>query len=45
MHHFNLVAGHLSASLRAAGVPEETVGQIIGAIAPLSAEIATASVA
>jgi hemoglobin len=45
IHHFNLVAGHLSASLRAAGVPEETVGQIIGAIAPLSAEIATASVA
>ncbi|MCV7303357.1 group 1 truncated hemoglobin [Mycobacterium barrassiae] len=42
MHHFNLVAGHLSASLIAAGVPDEIVQQIIAAIAPLSADIATA---
>ncbi len=41
MHHFNLVAGHLAASLAAAGVPEETTGQILAAIAPLSKEIAT----
>jgi hemoglobin len=45
MHHFGLVAKHLVASLGAAGVPDETVAQILGAIAPLSAEIATASVA
>ncbi|BBW99885.1 hypothetical protein MMOR_08220 [Mycolicibacterium moriokaense] len=42
MHHFNLVAGHLSASLTAAGVPDEIVQQILAAIAPLSADIATA---
>jgi hemoglobin len=45
MHHFNLVAEHLAASLTAAGVAAETVEQILAAIAPLSAEIATASVA
>jgi hemoglobin len=42
MHHFDLVAEHLSASLTAAGVPETIVEQILGAIAPLSSEIATA---
>lgn len=41
MHHFNLVAGHLTASLTAAGVPDDIVEQIIAAIAPLSADIAT----
>jgi len=45
MHHFNLVAGHLKDSLTAAGVPDELVEQILAAIAPLGAEIATASVA
>ncbi len=44
-HHFNLVAGHLAASLEAAGVPAATSGQILAAIAPLADEIATASVA
>ena len=39
--HFNLVAGHLSDSLCAAGVPGATVEQIIGAIAPLAEEIVT----
>ncbi|OBB72151.1 group 1 truncated hemoglobin [Mycobacterium sp. 852014-52144_SCH5372336] len=39
VHHFNLVAGHLAASLAAAGVPAETAGQILEAIAPLSDEI------
>jgi hemoglobin len=42
VHHFNLVAGHLTATLSAAGVPDEIVGQIIGAVAPLADEIATA---
>jgi len=42
LHHFNLVAGHLSDSLSAAGVPEELVAQIIAAVAPLADEIATA---
>jgi hemoglobin len=45
MHHFNLVAEHLAASLGAAGVPDEIVGQILAVIAPLGSEIATASVA
>ena len=42
MHHFNLVAGHLSDSLSGAGVPGAIVEQIIGAIAPLADDIATA---
>jgi len=41
--HFDLVAGHLAASLAGAGVPADIVGQIIGAIAPLSADIVTAA--
>lgn len=36
VHHFTLVAQHLSVSLRAAGVPAEAVDQIIAAIAPLA---------
>jgi hemoglobin len=42
MHHFNLVASHLTESLSAAGVPDGTVALIIGAVAPLAEEIATA---
>jgi hemoglobin len=45
MHHFELVAGHLTESLPAAGAPEEIVEQIIGAIAPLAADIATTQTA
>lgn len=41
MHHFTLVAGHLTDALTAAGVPEPTVGEIIGAIAPLAPDIAS----
>jgi hemoglobin len=41
MHHFNLVAGHLNDSLCAAGVPPETIAEILGAVAPLAAEIAS----
>jgi hemoglobin len=41
MYHFNLVAGHLSAALAAAGVSAETVTEIIGAIAPLAPDIAS----
>lgn len=40
MHHFNLVAKHLSDSLSAAAVPGATVEQINGAIAPLASDIA-----
>jgi len=40
MHHFNLVAGHLTCSLAAAGVPEATIEEILGAISPLAADIA-----
>ncbi|HZQ32722.1 MAG TPA: group 1 truncated hemoglobin [Mycobacterium sp.] len=45
MHHFDLVAAHLVASLSAAGVPAGLVDQIIGAIAPLADEIVTARTA
>lgn len=38
-HHFELVAKYLTDSLLAAGVPEATAETIIGAIAPLSADI------
>jgi hemoglobin len=41
MHHFNLVAGHLKDSLTAAGVPEATIADILAAIAPLAADIAS----
>jgi hemoglobin len=39
--HFNLVAGHLQDSLCAAGVPEDTIAEILGAIAPLARDIAS----
>ncbi|MGW3966528.1 group I truncated hemoglobin [Amycolatopsis sp. NPDC005003] len=38
-HHFDLVAKYLTDSLLAAGVPEETTHDIIGAVAPLSPDI------
>jgi hemoglobin len=38
-HHFDLVAKYLTDSLLAAGVPQETTETIIGAVAPLSADI------
>ena len=41
MHHFNRVAGHLQDSLSAAGVPEATIAEILGAISPLAADIAS----
>jgi hemoglobin len=41
MHHFNLVAGHLEDSLRAAGVPPATVAEILGVVGPLAADIAS----
>jgi hemoglobin len=41
MHHFNLVAGHLSDSLSAAGVPSETVAEILAVVAPLAGDIAS----
>ncbi|MEV0364046.1 group 1 truncated hemoglobin [Nocardia fusca] len=43
MHHFTLVAGHLTDSLTAAGVGEETVAQIIAAVAPLADDITSGS--
>ncbi|MGW0248989.1 group I truncated hemoglobin [Nocardia goodfellowii] len=42
--HFDLVAGHLIAALSGAGVPDDTVEQIIAAIAPLSDDIVSAGV-
>lgn len=40
---FDKVALHLTESLQAAGVQDDVVGQIIGAIAPLAPEIVSAS--
>jgi hemoglobin len=41
MHHFGLVAGYLGDALTAAGVPTDTVTEILDAIAPLAADIAS----
>jgi hemoglobin len=41
MSHFTLVAGHLADSLSAAGVAQATIDDIMGAVAPLAAEIAS----
>ena len=42
--HFDLVAGHLVASLVAAGVPAGIIDQIVAAVAPLSADIVSQAV-
>jgi hemoglobin len=39
---YEQIGGHLTESLSAAGVPDEIVAQIIGAVAPLADDIATA---
>ncbi|WP_067971968.1 group I truncated hemoglobin [Nocardiopsis trehalosi] len=36
---FDLVAGHLTAALLDAGVPEDTTGEIIARVAPLAGDI------
>jgi hemoglobin len=41
MRHFGLVAGHLGDALSAVGVPADTVTEILGAIAPLAADVAS----
>ncbi|MDI3315727.1 MAG: group 1 truncated hemoglobin [Mycobacterium sp.] len=41
MHHFNLVAGHLTDALSAAGVSPETVDEILAIVAPLAGDIAS----
>ncbi|OLF11992.1 group 1 truncated hemoglobin [Actinophytocola xinjiangensis] len=41
-HQFDLVAGHLEGSLRTAGVPGETVPDIMAAVAPLAGDIVSA---
>ena len=41
MHHFDLVVQHLANALTTAGVPANTTGQILAAIAPLAPEIAS----
>jgi len=43
--HFTKVAQLLTESLTAAGVPAQTVDEIIGAVAPLSSDIVASSVA
>jgi hemoglobin len=44
MEHFQLVAGYLIDSLRAAGVPEATITDIIGLVAPLADDIVSSPV-
>lgn len=41
--HFNRVAGHLQATLERLGVAAALVGEVIGAVAPLRAEIVAAA--
>lgn len=41
---FDRVAEHLVASLAAAGVPDDTIGEIVGLIAPLAGEIISAGI-
>jgi hemoglobin len=43
LEHFELVAGYLADSLRAAGVPEPTITEIIGVVAPLADDIVSSS--
>ena len=38
---FDAVAGHLAGTLTGLGVPEDTIGQIAGALAPLRDDIVT----
>jgi hemoglobin len=40
-YHFDLVTGHLRDSLCAAGVPAETIAELLGAVTPLADEIAS----
>jgi hemoglobin len=40
--HFDAVVEHLADTLTGLGVPEETIAQISGALAPLRADIVTA---
>ncbi|WAL64417.1 group 1 truncated hemoglobin [Amycolatopsis cynarae] len=42
-HEFDLVAKYLTESLIAAGVPQDLVDAIIGAVAPLSSEIVSSA--
>jgi hemoglobin len=42
-HHVDLVAQHLTDALLAVGVPTDTIDTVIGAIAPLSADIVSSS--
>jgi hemoglobin len=42
--HFDLVAGHLVAALRAAGVPPDVVDQIAAAVSPLASQIVSSGV-
>ena len=42
--HFDLVAGHLVAALRAAGVPPDVVDQIVAAVSPLASQIVSSGV-
>jgi hemoglobin len=43
--HFTAVAGHLTGALRDAGVPQATVDEIIGLVAPMAGDIVTAPAA
>lgn len=40
--HFDLVAGHLVGALKHAGVAQEDINQVVGAVAPLKSEVVSA---
>lgn len=40
-HHFNLVAGHLVAALKGAGVGDDDVNEVVSLVAPLKDQIVT----
>ncbi len=43
--HFNAVAGHLVETLKALGVSEGIIGEVVGALTPLAADIVNTSAA
>jgi hemoglobin len=42
--HFDLVAGHLVAALRAAGVPQDVIDQVAEAVSPLAGQVVSSGV-
>lgn len=41
-NHFDLVAGHLVGALKHAGIAQDDINQVVGAVAPLKNDVVTA---